>query len=298
MTKALETLQLDANGCDMHALAMGDGPLVLCLHGFPDTAHSFAAQMPALANAGYRIVAPFMRGYAPTQRPADDTSPVDSAMLGEDVLAWLDALSPETPAVVIGHDWGASAAYAAALSAPHRLSHLITLAVPFGPGLGQALISNPSQQRRSWYMFFFQMPFAEAAVAHDDFRLLEQLWQDWSPGWAYSLEELEQLKQCFRQPGVASAALSYYRAAFGRRRSERDKPTPSNSRQARRTVIEVPTLYLHGANDGCIGSEVCTGQERHFSGTFHQETIADAGHFLHREVPDLINQRILSFLSS
>src|SRR5262249_21210663 len=135
------------------ALEDGAGPLVLCLHGFPDQARSFRHQMPALVAAGFHVVAPYMRGYAPTSAPADGR--YDGMALGEDVVALLDALDVEH-AVVFGHDWGAAATYFAALLAPRRLSKIITAAVPYGPQFFRAFTTSPAQICRSWYMFFFQ----------------------------------------------------------------------------------------------------------------------------------------------
>src|SRR5579863_8216894 len=117
MAKEATSRKVRASGIDFHLLEMGSGPLVLCLHGFPDTAHSFRHQMPALADAGYHCVAPFMRGYSPTD-PAPDGR-YDSAALSEDAIALIDALGHKD-AIVFGHDWGAVAAYGAAAAAPDR----------------------------------------------------------------------------------------------------------------------------------------------------------------------------------
>src|SRR5512140_3768095 len=192
-----------ANGVRFATLEAGDGPLVLCLHGFPDHARSFRHQLPALAAAGFRAVAPFMRGYAPTESPADGV--YQSAVLAQDAVALIGALGYES-ATIFGHDWGAVAAYGAAILAPEKIAKLVTAAVPHGPSVLNAFLSDYDQQRRSWYMFFFQHPFADAAVAHDDFRFIERLWQDWSPGWTHPAEEMEALKATFRSPGVAQAA--------------------------------------------------------------------------------------------
>src|SRR5205085_8411863 len=129
-------IEVDANGIHFVALTMGEGPLMLCLHGFPDDARTFRHQMPVLAKAGYRVVAPFMRGYAPTS--ASPAGNYQTAALGRDAAALVEALSPEAKAVVFGHDWGALAAYGAALLAPDRIRKLITAAVPYGPRLATA----------------------------------------------------------------------------------------------------------------------------------------------------------------
>ncbi len=165
---------IEANGLTFHYLEAGTGPLVLALHGFPDHARSYRHQMPALAAAGYRVVAPYLRGYAPTEIPQGGYFGVPA--LAADAVALARALSDE-PVVLIGHDWGAAAAHAAAVMAPERFSKLITIAVPYGPAFTTALVTSAEQQRRSWYMFFFQLPFAEAAVALDDFAFIERLWR-------------------------------------------------------------------------------------------------------------------------
>ena len=136
-----------------HVLEAGAGPVALCLHGFPDDARTWRHQMPALVDAGYHVVAPYMRGYAPTRRPP--MAGTTSMALGEDVAALLDALEAED-AVVIGHDWGAVATYFGALLGASRIRAIVTLAVPYGPAFFQALREQYAQQRRSWYMVFFQ----------------------------------------------------------------------------------------------------------------------------------------------
>ncbi len=195
----LVTGRVFANGLHFSYLEMGQGPLVLALHGFPDTPRTFCYQLPALAAAGYRVVAPYTRGYFPTDLPPDGR--YESAALAQDVVALMAVLSQE-PVILLGHDWGASAAYGAAVLAPERVAGLITIAVPPSANFRRAFVTNPAQQRRSWYMYFFQMAYAEMAVEYNDFAFVERLWQDWSPGWAYSAEDIEALKTSLRQPGV------------------------------------------------------------------------------------------------
>jgi pimeloyl-ACP methyl ester carboxylesterase len=275
-----------ANGLTFHYLEAGRGPLVLALHGFPDTARSYRHQMRALAADGYRVVAPFMRGYAPTDAPADAS--YQSAALVQDALALIDALGPE-PVVLMGHDWGAVAAHGAAALAPEKIAKLVTIAVPHGGSLGRAFVANPEQQRRSWYMFFFQMPYAEAAVAHDDFAFVERLWKDWSPGWDIPKPELDAVKATFRQPGVVRAALNYYRHTFGA-----GPAVPALEDIARRMSgpIRVPTLYLHGARDGCIGAELTAGMESAYAGGLEKHVLDGAGHFVHQEKPEEVNRLV------
>ena len=288
----MKTGKVQARGMTFHTLEEGEGPLVLCLHGFPDHARSFRHQLPALAAAGYRAVAPAMRGYAPTG-PAPDGY-YQTAALAEDAVALIAALGYEN-AIVIGHDGGALAAYGAALAAPARVRQLVTAAVPYGAQVAAALMTSYEQQRRSWYMFFFQTPFADVALAHDDYAFLERLWRDWSPGWRFPADEMEALKATFRQPGVASAALGYYRAMFDPSRQD-PALAPLQSRMMS-DPIPVPGLVLHGADDGCMGAELVAGMEAYFPRGLRIEIVPGTGHFLHQEDPARVNASILDFLA-
>lgn len=284
--------EVRANGIRFATLEAGDGPLVLCLHGFPDHARSFRHQLPALAAAGFRAVAPYMRGYAPSEVPED--GPYQSAALAHDARALIEALGYRE-AAVFGHDWGAVAAYGAAILAPERVTRLVTAAVPHGPALASAFLTSYDQQRRSWYMFFFQTPLAEMAVAHDDFRFLERLWADWSPGWTLPAEEMAALKDTFRQPGVVAAALAYYRQTLD---PLRQRPELADVQQRLLSeAVTVPTLYLHGARDGCIGLELMDGMAALFPAGLETVVVPDAGHFLHQEQPQAVNAKLLEFLA-
>jgi pimeloyl-ACP methyl ester carboxylesterase len=275
-----------------HALEAGTGPVALCLHGFPDDARTWRHQMPALVEAGYHVVAPFMRGYAPTGQPADGR--YDAMALGEDVAALLDALDARD-AVVIGHDWGAVATYFGSLLAAARIRAIVTLAVPYGPGFFQALRGDYAQQKRSWYMLFFQHALAAEALARDDFAFLEHLWRDWSPGWTPPPETLEAVRATFRRPGTVQAALGYYRASMG---PVFDAPPEQldGMLAGMGLPIAAPALYLHGAGDGCIASDLAAGMDAYFPAGLRTEIVPGVGHFLHHERPDLVNRLVLDFL--
>jgi pimeloyl-ACP methyl ester carboxylesterase len=285
--------RVQANGLRFATLEAGDGPLVLCLHGFPDHARSFRHQLPALAAAGFRAVAPFMRGYAPTEIPADGR--YQSAVLAQDAIELIAALGYSS-ACVFGHDWGAVAAYGAATLAPRTVTKLVTAAVPHGPSVLNAFLSNYDQQRRSWYMFFFQHPFSDSAVAHDDFHFIERLWQDWSPGWQYPPEEMQALKATFRTPGVAQAALGYYRCTLNP--ANQDPQLADLQTQISMSPITVPTLVLHGARDGCMSADLLDGMEALFPAGLRKVLIPNAGHFLHQEQPDEVNRVVMDFLQN
>lgn len=266
------------------------GPLALCLHGFPDSALTWRHLLPRLGAAGWRAVAPFLRGYAPTAVPADGR--FQTAVLAHDVIDLIDALGA-TQAVVIGHDWGALAAHGAAILAPERVRRLVTLGVPHR-GAGMALATSYAQQKRSWYMFFFQTPLAEAVVAAGDFAFVDRLWRDWSPGYTASAEELEAAKRALRAPGGLAAALGYYRAAFDPGRQ--DPALAGDQMRVLGAEVPVPTLYLHGADDGCMGLESLQGIESAYTGGLEKRIVDAAGHFLHLERREIVEPAILEFL--
>ncbi len=289
----MQTTSALVNGVEYHYLEAGEGDLVVALHGFPDNAHSYRHQMKVLAEAGYRVVAPFLRGYSPTGAAPDGNYTVPAIAM--DVSGLIEQLSPSGRAIVIGHDWGAAVAHTLAAAVPESVEKLVTMAVPFGGGFAQSLVANPEQQRRSWYMFFFQMPFAEAAVMHDDYAFIEQLWREWSPGWAFEADALDSVKRTLASGTTLGAALGYYRQAFS-------PPDPGEELAAFQKqikgTIDVPTLYLHGALDGCIGWEVADGMEQHFPAGLEKILVEGVGHFLHQEQPETVNRYILEFLGA
>jgi pimeloyl-ACP methyl ester carboxylesterase len=270
-----------ANDLDFGILEAGSGPLALCLHGFPDSARTWRHLLPALADAGFHAVAPFMRGYAPTGIPADGAYHI--AALAADATALHEALGGGGDAVLIGHDWGAEAAYAAGAAAPGRWRRLVTLAVP-PAALDQVLFTDYEQLRRFFYLFMFRDPlgFAEAVVAADRMSFLDRLWSDWSPGYDAS-EDLANVKECLRNPANLAAAIGYYRAA--------------GTAEGAASQAPQPTLYLHGSADGCISADLARGAEQFLAPSSRMIVIEEAGHFLHLEKAAEINHRILGWVT-
>lgn len=278
-----------ANDLDFAILEAGpsSGPLALCLHGFPDSAHTWRHLLPALAGAGFHAVAPFMRGYAPTAVPADGAYGV--AALAADAIALHEVLGGDERAVLIGHDWGAEAAYGAAAHAPERWRRLVTLAIP-PAGADAALFGDYAQLRRFFYMFVFRDPlgFAEGLVAADGMSFIDRLWADWSPGYP-AADDLAYVKECLREPASLAAAIGYYRA-FGT-----SHPRYVAEEQSLGKQPPQPTLYLHGAADGCVGVELCREAERFLAPSSRMIVVDGAGHFLHLEKPQEVGGHIVAW---
>jgi pimeloyl-ACP methyl ester carboxylesterase len=270
-----------------------DGPLVLCLHGFPDNASSFRHQLPALAEAGYRAISPNMRGFEPGSQASDGDYSL--LALAGDVLAWLDELG-EDRVHLVGHDWGAAIAYVAGALAPERFYSLTTMAVPPASRFSEGVKAIPGQLRKSWYMMFFQLPgLAEWALQRNDWALVRKLLKDWSPGYQLDEADWASLRNTFEQAGVKQAMLAYYRqnaspkALMGAGQSE----TPDLSR------ISVPTMAITGDEDGCIDTRMFDHCffEQDFPKGYRVERIAGAGHFVHLEAPDRLNALLLDWLT-
>jgi pimeloyl-ACP methyl ester carboxylesterase len=280
-----------ANDVEFAYLAQGSGPLALCLHGFPDSAWTYRYLLPALADAGFRAVAPWMRGYAPTAVPADGM--YQTAVLGLDACALHDALGGDGNAVIIGHDWGAMATCVAANHEPARWRRVVTMAVPPAGAVAGGLMQY-RQLKKSWYMFFFQHALSDVVVGLNDLEFIDQLWADWSPGYDPSAD-LPHVKDALRDPANLAAAIGYYRATLG---GVGVDPALDSVQAAGSRPTAQPMLYLHGHADGCIGVEIGAAAAPFLTAEGSRlELVEGAGHFLHVEKPDDVNRLIVDFVS-
>jgi pimeloyl-ACP methyl ester carboxylesterase len=290
-----ETIRYDAAGLDVTAHAWGErgAPLALLLHGYPDTGWTWRHLGPHLAARGFRAVAPFMRGYAPTALAPDGGYQIGA--LVRDTVAAHEVLGGDGRAVLVGHDWGAATAYATDAFAPGLFRRVVTLAVPPGPVLLAQLRSPahmlrnaaliPRQLRRSWYMGFQQLPLSERALSH----VIPKLWRDWSPGYD-ATEDVAQVLRALEGPGRRTAALRYYRALL--------QPWERRAGYAAEASHELglgpaTTLYLHGEDDGCMLSELA----RRAGDIVETKIVPGVGHFLHLEEPERVNELIGGFLA-
>jgi pimeloyl-ACP methyl ester carboxylesterase len=284
-----------ANNMEFGVLETGGaGPLALCLHGFPDAAHTWRYLLPELAEAGFHAVAPFMRGYAPSEVPSDGYYGIGA--LVADAIALHHVLGGDDQAVLIGHDWGAETTYGAVAFAPERWRRHVTLGVP--PfALDPVLFSDYEQLKRFFYLFFFRDPQAAAddVVAANGMAFIDQLWQDWSPGYD-AAEHLTGVKESLRQPANLKAAIGYYRHAAMAAPAEGAMPYLLEEQAVWRRP-ERPTLYLHGRADGCVRADLVGDAARALAPGSRVVVVPDAGHFLHLERPAEVNQQILAWIT-
>jgi len=278
-----------ANGLEFAYLEEGEGPLVVLLHGFPDTARSWSHQMPALAAAGYRAVAPYLRGYPPSEIPSNGF--YDRGTLAADVVAVIRALGGGEPAHVVGQDWGASITYGVLAASPQVVRRAVVMAVPHPAQTAKSLL-NAKQVHRSFHWWFFQLPrLPERALAENDFAFIDYLWEYWSsPGYRDSTH-IADIKRMLAEPGVLAATLGYYRAMFDPRNAD---PTLESLRRSMDCPIAVPTLALCGGDD--LRAELMVDQAQYFSGEYRFALVQAAGHFLHREKPAEVNRLVLDWL--
>jgi pimeloyl-ACP methyl ester carboxylesterase len=268
----------------------GDGPLALCLHGFPDTAHTWRFLLPELAAHGFHAVAPFLRGYAPTEIPADGHYQLGALISDADALH--EALGGGDDAVLIGHDWGALTAYGAVAHQPDRWRRAVTMAVPPSASIGMSLFTY-AQLRRSWYTFFFLSPLADMALPLDDFAFIEGLWRDWSPGYEAAWD-VARVKESIGDPAHVAAAIGYYRALYD---AETHAPQFASEQAAAFAPTPQPTLYLHGRDDGCMLLSSIGDPLEFMAEGSRVIVLDDAGHFLHVERPDEVNRHVLEFIA-
>ena len=257
---------VEANGLRFHCVTAGEGPLVMLLHGFPEFWYSWRHQIPALAAAGFMVVAPDLRGYNDSDKP-DGIEAYRMTNLVEDVAGLCRAFGREQT-VVVGHDWGGAVAYAFAMAKADMTRALVVLNCPHPADFSQALMGGKSleQMKKSWYMFFFQFPeIPEQVLAADNFRLLKAFAYSQSRRGTFSAKDLKAYTEAFSKPGAPTGGINWYRAMLRR-------PTHASgvgTRPARLfPPIGAPTLVIWGERDHFLGKELTRGMKRHFTGKF------------------------------
>jgi epoxide hydrolase 4 len=248
-----------------------DGPLVVLLHGFPEFWYSWRYQLPALAAAGFRAVAVDQRGYNLSDKP-HGLEAYRVSRLARDVDAVRQALGAERMCLV-GHDWGGAVAWTYAMRYPERLTRLVILNAPH-PAVFLKHIRRPAQLRKSWYMFFFQLPrLPEAALRAGKFAFIRRELRD--PEYVAALA----------QPGALTATINYYRAMFRRPRGIPLRKWPR---------IEAPVLVIWGQRDRFLGPELAAPDE-HLVPNVRLERLPTS-HWVQLEAPERVNELLVDFL--
>jgi len=278
------------NGVDLHVVTAGpeDGQPVVLLHGFPEFWYAWHRQIPALAEAGYRVVAPDLRGYNCSAKPEGVAAYAVDELVA-DVAGLVDHLGGR--AHVVGHDWGGFVAWQTAIDRADVVDRLAVLNAPHPSAYERALRSSPRQLLRSWYVLFFQLPVVpEAAMRAGEFELLERMLGSAVRPDAFSPTDVERYKRALGRPGALTAALNYYRAAV--------------RRQARLTVTQggvggqhvgVETRLLWGEQDDALDLSLTEGLQR-WVPEITVERRADASHWLQFDAPEWVTEQLLSFL--
>jgi pimeloyl-ACP methyl ester carboxylesterase len=277
---------VDVHGLRLHCVGAGVGPLVVLLHGFPEFWYAWRHQIPALVDAGYRVVAPDLRGYNTSDKPprVRDYRPRVLVQDVADLILALDAGS----AAVAGHDWGGAIAWLLATWHPERVQRLVVLNAPH-PIRFLAGLRSPRQLRRSWYMLAFQLPWLpERLMRVRDFQALRRALrrQPARPG-AFTPEDIDRYVAAAARPGAMRAAINYYRAAA------RANPL-AQAHSLRR--VERPTLIIWADQDRYLGRELVEPDPTWVPNA-RVEHIAEASHWLQADAPERVNQLMVDFLS-
>ncbi|WP_068273798.1 alpha/beta fold hydrolase [Aldersonia kunmingensis] len=290
------TIELPHLRCEALAWGPEDGRLMLCLHGYPDTAWTWRHLGPYFADQSFRVVAPFMRGYAPTEIARDGDYGIGALM--SDAIALHKALGAGPDAVLVGHDWGGLTANGIAAYPGNPFEKVVSMGVPLVAGLGRDSGTGrrlirllPRQLRMSWYVVFQQLPrLSERSLDW----VLPKLWRDWSPPGYDPSADLTYIWKSLPDHRRRNAALSYYRAAFRPMRGVRQH------HELDRYAMGKPLsgmLVLHGGIDGAIDARI-GALGTHILPTGSQaEIIDEAGHFMHLDQPDLVHELIGKYVA-
>jgi len=279
----LEKLSFKNGDVILQAVATGpqDGPVVVLLHGFPESWYGWRRQIEPLAAAGFRVIVPDQRGYNLSSKPAG-VAAYALAELVSDVIAIADQLGKEK-IFVAGHDWGAAVAWSAALLHQQRIAKLAVLNVPHPSVMRKFLSTSPRQFLRSWYMFFFQLPWLpEVLFSAFDFTIGERaLLRSSRPG-TFSAEDLAQYRAAWSPPGALTGMINWYRALFRTRVKFSDK------------IVRVPTRILWGERDAFLLAEMAHESLRYCTNA-ELFTFASATHWLQHEEPARVSELLIDF---
>lgn len=266
----------------LHYVEAGDGPLVVLLHGFPEFWYGWRLQIPSLAAAGFRVVAPDMRGYNLSSRPKS-VKDYGTQHLVDDIRGLVNERGAES-AIFVGHDWGGTVAWATAMSHPEVVDRLAILNAAHPRKLSQGL-HHPGQLRKSWYFFFFDLPGLPESVVHaNNWHFFRHVLEDAQP--PYTQEEINRYIEAWSQPGAATGMINYYRS------SVRQSPKKA---EAELHPIKTPTLVIWGQRDSYLNQDLAEPDHDDVPNLDRVERLADASHWVHHDAAEQVNQLLIEF---
>jgi pimeloyl-ACP methyl ester carboxylesterase len=289
MAMTISTRTVEANGFRFAVDEAGEGErLALCLHGFPESRFSWRHQLPLLARLGYRAWAPDLRGYGETEPKPQAVSAYLIDRLMEDVAALIDASGART-VTLIGHDWGAGLAWTFAANRVRPLERLVIMNVPHPAVMNAVLRRSFAQLRKSWYMFFFQLPgIPERMMTANDARAVRRAFHDMAVDKTHFTDDvLDRYARDAQRPGAMTAMINWYRAAF-RLRGKLAGPWD---------VIETPTLIVWGEEDAALGLELLDGTDAYVR-DLTVRRLPNVSHWVQQEAPDKVNAILEEWLTA
>jgi epoxide hydrolase 4 len=270
----------DVGDVKLHYVEAGDGPLIVLLHGFPEFWYGWRRQIAPLAAAGFRVVAPDLRGYNLSSKP-DSVAAYGADELAADVHGLIQERGSEG-ALVVGHDWGGTAAWTLAMTHPEVVDRLAVLDAAHPRKLNEGL-RHPSQLRRSWYFFYFQLPdLPEHHVQANDWEFLQDFLRDAQP--QYTPEEIKRYIEAWSQPGAATAMINYYRRAV-RHSAGEIRP------------VTAPTLVIWGEQDRYLGPTLAEPHGEDVPNLDRVERLPGASHWVHHDEADRVNELLIEFFA-
>jgi len=273
-----------------------DGPPVLLMHGFPYDIHSYAEVAPMLAEAGCRVVVPYLRGYGGTRFLSDSTPRSgEQAALGADLLALLDALSIPR-ALLAGYDWGGRAACVVAALWPERCAGLVSFNSYNIQDIAKAMRPEVAEnEHRLWYQYYFHSERGRAGLAADRRGLTRLLWRLWSPTWSFDDATFARSAAAFDHPDFVDVVIQSYRHRFGLAPGD-PAYAAIEARLAAQPPIGVPTITFDGADDGVRPASDAAAHAHRFTGPRSHRIVAGVGHNMPQEVPRVFADAVLELL--
>jgi pimeloyl-ACP methyl ester carboxylesterase len=268
----------------LHYVEAGDGPLVILLHGFPEFWYGWRRQIAPLAAAGYHVVAPDLRGYNLSSRPKG-IAPYSAARVAEDISGLIRELGYES-AILVGHDWGGTIAWTTAMNHPEMVERLAILDAAHPRKLQKGLF-KPRQFLRSWYFFFFALPWLpERFVRARHFRFFRRFLRDARP--ADSQHEIDRYVEAWSQTAAVSGMINYYRnSVFA---------SPIKAWKAIKP-ISAPTLVIWGERDRYLGRTLAQPEHDDVPNLVGVERLANASHWVHHDEAEQVNQLLVKFFA-